>query len=189
MASDGSNKDSYLFDPDILTSINFCNLKSDLPPHITPSSPGDGLVLRPLSVTDFHKGYMDLLSQLTKVGEVSEETYEHQFRGMKESNSAYYIAVIEDIARGKVVASTTLHIERKFIHGAALRGRIEDVVVDKDYRGRQLGKLLVECLLKLGEQLRCYKVTLDCDPKLKPYYEKFGFSHPDVFFLAVRFFD
>ena len=100
MASDGSNKDSYLFDPDILTSINFCNLKSDLPPHITPSSPGDGLVLRPLSVTDFHKGYMDLLSQLTKVGEVSEETYEHQFRGMKESNSAYYIAVIEDIARG-----------------------------------------------------------------------------------------
>ena len=101
----------------------------------------------------------------------------------------YYPPFSQCLYLGKVVASTTLHIERKFIHGAALRGRIEDVVVDKDYRGLQLGKLLVECLLKLGEDLRCYKISLDCDPKLKPYYEKFGFSHPEILFLAVRFYD
>ena len=91
---------------------------------------------------------------------------------------------------GRIVASATLYIEYKFIHGAALRGRIEDVVVDTDYRGMQLGKLLLECLIKVGEQLPCYKISLDCEPKMKPYYEKFGFSHPDdVYFLAVRFYD
>lgn len=81
-------------------------------------------------------------------------------------------------------------MEYKFIHGTTLRGRIEDVVVGTEYRGKQLGKLLIECLVKIGEDLSCYKISLDCDPKLKSYYEKFGFVHPeDVYFLAVRFFD
>merc|ERR1711971_1180122 len=40
-------------------------------------------------------------------------------------------------------SSATLVRERKFIHSCGSVGRLEDVVVSDDYRGRQLGKLLV----------------------------------------------
>ena len=90
---------TYLFDPDILTKVDISESKSNLPREITPLSPGQGLRLRPLSIQDYDKGYIDLLSGLTKVGEVSKQMYEAQFRSMKESNNTYYIAVIEDIAK------------------------------------------------------------------------------------------
>ena len=53
----------------------------------------------------------------------------------------YYSFVVEDINTERVVASCTLAVEKKFIRGCSSRGRIEDVVVDEGYRGRQLGKL------------------------------------------------
>ena len=100
MASNSSEEtDLYLFDLEVLTKVDISKRKSTLPPGITPLSPGEGLRLRPLSMQDYDKGYMDLLSGLTKVGEVSREMYEAQFRNMKESNNTYYIAVIEDIPK------------------------------------------------------------------------------------------
>lgn len=53
----------------------------------------------------------------------------------------YYITVIEDTRSNKIIGSATLVIESKFIHGCGIRGRLEDVVVDDTYRGKQLGKL------------------------------------------------
>lgn len=64
-----------------------------------------------------------------------------RFDEMAGSPGTYYIMVIEDTNTGQAVASTTLAVEKKFIRGCACRGRIEDVVVDEGYRGRQLGKL------------------------------------------------
>jgi glucosamine-phosphate N-acetyltransferase len=53
----------------------------------------------------------------------------------------YYVTVIEDLRSNKIIGSATLVLEQKFIHGCAVRGRLEDVVVDDTYRGKQLGKL------------------------------------------------
>lgn len=53
----------------------------------------------------------------------------------------YYAFVIEDTNTRQVIASCTLAVEKKFIRACSSRGRIEDVVVDEVYRGRQLGKL------------------------------------------------
>jgi len=55
------------------------------------------------------------------------------------------------------------------------RGRIEDVVVDSDYRGQKLGNVLIELLKKLARYLNCYKLTLDCNDEMIVFYEKFGF--------------
>ena len=100
MASNKTEEnDEYLFDLEILSKVDITKRKSNLPPEITPLSPGEGLKLRPLSIQDYDKGYIGLLSALTKVGEVSKQMYEAQFRNMKESNKSYYIAAIEDIAK------------------------------------------------------------------------------------------
>jgi glucosamine-phosphate N-acetyltransferase len=53
----------------------------------------------------------------------------------------YYVTVIEDTRSNKIIGAATLVIERKFIHGCGIRGRLEDVVVNDTYRGKQLGKL------------------------------------------------
>lgn len=53
----------------------------------------------------------------------------------------YYITVIEDTRKAEIIGAATLITELKIIHGCGLRGRLEDVVVNSTYRGKQLGKL------------------------------------------------
>lgn len=55
--------------------------------------------------------------------------------------NSYFVIVVEDVRTNRVISSCTVHIERKFIRNCSSRGRIEDVVVDDAYRGKQLGKL------------------------------------------------
>eukprot|EP01137_Pigoraptor_chileana_P025915 Opistho-2@96136 len=134
-------------------------------------------------------GFLDLLSQLTKVGDVSEERFTAQFEAMIAAKDTYYVVVIEDPALNRLVACATLVVELKFIHGASKRGHIEDVVVDEQQRGRQLGKIIIEALKCVGEATGCYKVTLDCKKDRVGFYEKCGFSNEEICFLTKRFFD
>lgn len=82
-------------------------------------------------------------------------------------------------------------------------------MVDEKYRGRQLAKLycllfylemklvlmllssfsMIESLRLLSIKLGCYKLSLDCEEKNRPFYEKFGFKHGSTLFLQLRFFD
>lgn len=55
----------------------------------------------------------------------------------------YYVTVIEDTRSNAIIGAATLVTEFKFIHECGLRGRLEDVVVNSTYRGKQLGKLYV----------------------------------------------
>lgn len=62
------------------------------------------------------------------------------FREMQRAGG-YYVTVIEDSRGDKIIGSSTLITEYKFIHECGLRARLEDVVVNNTYRGKQLGKL------------------------------------------------
>ena len=68
-------------------------------------------------------------------------------------------------------------IERK-INGRTA-GHIEDVVVSKQHRGRGIGELLIEDLVKTAKKEQCYKIILNCSDKNVPFYNKFGFSKVD----------
>ena len=76
------------------------------------------LILRELETADFHKEYFRLLSQLTDVGTVSQEQFEAAFASIAKSATSR-TAVIEDVAKSKIVASCTLFIEQKFIHSCS----------------------------------------------------------------------
>lgn len=60
---------------------------------------------------------------------------------MKCCEGTYYVVVVEDVVNNRIAASATLAVEKKFIRHCSARGRVEDVVVDENYRGKQLGKL------------------------------------------------
>lgn len=61
---------------------------------------------------------------------------------------------------GKIVASGTLVIERKFIRGCGKVGHLEDIVVEKTLQGTGVGKKLINVLVELSESLGAYKVSL-----------------------------
>ncbi len=52
-----------------------------------------------------------------------------------------YVIVVEDVLKTHIVAAGTLLIELKFLRGGGLVGHIEDIVTDKTYRGKNLGKM------------------------------------------------
>merc|ERR1711863_194981 len=135
-------------------------------PALSVASPGEGLVVRSLCLEDYDRGYLSLLSQLTSVGDISREEWEARWHQLRDSNSTYYVIVVEDRSMARVVGAATLVRERKFIHSCGSVGRLEDVVVSDDYRGKQLGKLLVTTASLLAVKLGCYKVTLNCNDKM-----------------------
>jgi glucosamine-phosphate N-acetyltransferase len=141
---------------------------------------GDNLILRSLKIDDFERDYLKILEQLTVVGDdVNKEKFEERFFEMKSCLNTYYVLVVEDLALNKCIASTTLVNEQKFIRHASSRGRIEDVVVDDGYRGKKLGKLLLDFAVVLSKIVGCYKVSLECEDELKGFYGLFGFKLED----------
>ncbi|WKX95562.1 hypothetical protein Q1695_012204 [Nippostrongylus brasiliensis] len=170
----GDLTSEYLFDPSILSS----DIVGEVP---------NGLHVRPLRLSDYSSGFLDILSQLTVVGEISFEEFEQRFRSMKAGSSPpYYVVVIEDLSSGRVIGAATLVIEWKFIHHAGCRGRVEDVVVDKEMRGKKLGALLNRVLVALAKKVGVYKLSLECKDSLISFYELYGYTK-DVNFLVQRF--
>lgn len=125
------------------------------------SSGSAGLVTRELEVTDFGKGFLELLGQLTVVGEIGQDAFKQRFKELRESGM-YRICVVEDVGAKRIVAAATLLIEKKFIRQCGLVGHVEDVVVDKRYRGKWLGFKVVDQLKMWAKEQGCYKIILDC---------------------------
>lgn len=180
----------YLYDPGMLRKLTFEDYKNIYKDGISPTNPGEGLVIRPLALSDFDKGYMQLLQHLTKVGDVSQEKFEDRFKQMKSCPDTYYIVVIEDTTLGKVVGSASLIKEQKFIHGATARARVEDVVVSDEYRGKQLGKILLDVVLHLSKVIGCYKLSLECKDNMVKFYSVFDLKRPEgQNYMELRYFD
>uniref|UniRef100_A0A9L0TQV5 Glucosamine-phosphate N-acetyltransferase 1 n=1 Tax=Equus caballus TaxID=9796 RepID=A0A9L0TQV5_HORSE len=86
-----------MFDPSLLKEVDWSQNTATFSPAISPTHPGEGLVLRPLCTADLNR-----------------ESFEH----MKKSGD-YYVTVVEDVTLGQIVATATLIIEHKFIHSCA----------------------------------------------------------------------
>ena len=110
--------------------------------RVSTSSKIADLVLREIRAEDYDKKMLDLLTQLTVVGNVSKEFFMKRCEVMR-ADPRQRILVVEDVKRNVIVATGTLCVEPKFIHQAGLAGHIEDVVVDKDMRSQGLGSEVV----------------------------------------------
>ena len=179
-----------IFDPSILQDLDISNLNGVKfnPPIENCLTPGADLRLRPLQIGDFSLGFLQLLTQLTKVGDISEDQWQQRFVDMKKKVGTYYVMVVEDRKTQQVVGATTLLVEQKFIHECSQVGRVEDVVVSDKYRGRQLGKFLVAVAILLAQKLHCYKVTLNCTDSMLAFYSGLGFKceEGDANFMVIR---
>ena len=53
---------------------------------------------------------------------------------------------------------------------------IFDIIVDSGYRGKNLGKVLMEAVLNHPKLKNIKSIELYCLAEMKPFYEKWGFS-------------
>ena len=130
--------------------------------------------IRKMKKEDLFNGFLTSLDSLREASSITKEKAEKVFEKIN-SNDDHIIAVAE--YEGKVVGAATLLIETKFIHNGGLVGHIEDVVVDSNFQGKKIGQKIIKYLLEHSKQRGCYKTILDCEDKVKPFYEKLGFKH------------
>jgi glucosamine-phosphate N-acetyltransferase len=82
--------------------------------------------------------------------------------------------------KGYVRGVASLYILEKLMHNGSNVGLIEDVAVASNSQGMGIGRLLINKLVEIAKEERCYKVILNCSDKNVGFYEKCGFSQREV---------
>ena len=131
------------------------------------------LIIRKIIESDLENGFLESLDNLRQTSNLEQNSVKNILKKILENeNHIIHVAELD----GKIVGSTTLLIEQKFIHEGGFVGHIEDVVVNKKFEGRGIGMKLVLSLLDVSKKKKCYKTILNCEDKLIPFYEKIGFK-------------
>lgn len=134
----------------------------------------EGYAIRRVLKLDY-QGYIDTLSGLTTVGNVSESDFETLVAYWDE-NPIYRPHVIVNLA-DIVVATGMLLVEKKLIHGCGSVGHIEDILVASSEQGKKLGISIITALTEEAKAAGCYKVILDCSAHNVGFYEKCGYKN------------
>lgn len=140
----------------------------------------EGLVIRSLDVNDYYKNYLQLLSQLTVVEIRSFDEFKTQYECLNKEFIKIFVIEYDNT----IIATGTLIIEKKFIRGFKSVGHIEDIVVGGEFRGKGIGKIMINHLISYGKANDCYKIILDCDEENIPFYKKCGF-YPKATCMAL----
>ncbi|XP_008565167.1 PREDICTED: glucosamine 6-phosphate N-acetyltransferase [Galeopterus variegatus] len=174
-----------MFDPSLLKEVDWSQNTATFSPAISPTHPGEGLVLRPLCTADLNRGFFKVLGQLTETGVVNPEQFMKSFEHMKKSGD-YYVTVVEDVTLGQIVATATLIVEHKFIHSCAKR--VPFLLINAVFLlSPLLNSRLLSTLTLLSKKLNCYKITLECLPQNVGFYKKFGYTVSEENYMCRRF--
>ena len=92
---------------------------------------------------------------------------------LSDPNSTTIVISIEDV----IVGVASIHIIKKLTR---ILGIIEDVAVNEKYRGKGVGKKLVERLILIGKQKNCDKIVLSSSEENSKFYEKIGFKKKEL---------
>ena len=130
---------------------------------------GNNILFRPVEKKDLNQVY-PLLEQLTGVHYHNRD----KDKCWESFNTNTAINSIVGVVDSKIVTYGSIIIENK-IHGS-ISGHIEDIVVDQNFRGQNIGVKLINELVKIGKTKGCYRITLFCKDHLVDFYSKNGFA-------------
>ena len=128
-------------------------------------------MIRNIQINDFNKNYLNLLNQLSK----TKFNFDEFEKYVNNLNDNHHIRVIE--INNRIIATGTLFIESKLIHNINKVGHIEDIIIDKNHRGKGYGMLIINNLIDIAKKNNCYKVILNCNNNLRKFYEKCGLEY------------
>lgn len=126
--------------------------------------------------------YLELLKQLSPETYLDSDTNDAvAFNNFNMEGYKSTFIVLSKPCR-KIIGAASVVFEPKFNRKSILKnttaicGHIEDVIIDKDYRNRGVGKYLINYVLGVCKSKGCYKVILDCASENVEFYKKCGFE-------------
>lgn len=128
--------------------------------------------IRQIQSEDLSRGFLESLDSLRKASDLEIDKARRILDKIKSNPNHIIFVALEN---QRVVGSTTLLLEPKFIHKGGLVGHIEDVVVSKNMQGKGIGEKLIQTALNYAKKEGCYKTILDCKEDVRKFYEKIGF--------------
>ena len=135
------------------------------------------ILIRKLERGDYEKGFLETLSNLSTIGDVSREKFLDILEKM-EKRGEYFVFVAE--LDGQVVGTATLMLQQLFAHSGGRVGHIENVVTRKGFEGQGIGTRLMERLIEECKSQGCYKMILSSDEKNVGFYKRFGFEGKEI---------
>ena len=127
-------------------------------------------MLRYLQEED-HNDYIKLIGQLTSIGRITQSQF---IEFVNNQNDKHRTIVYEH--EGKIIACLTYLIEQKIAHSYSCVMHIEDVVVEKEFRGKGLSRVIMDKAIEISKSMNCYKVILNCSKENVNFYKHLGFS-------------
>ena len=93
------------------------------------------ITIRELEEKDLFNGFLESMDSLKLASNLNREKAKEIFEKINSnSNHFVYVAILD----GRVVGSTSMIIEPKFIHDGGNVAHIEDVVVSQEYQGKRI---------------------------------------------------
>lgn len=114
-------------------------------------------------------GIFNLLNQLTDSPTLDNDKFNDI---ISQSNKLIYVVEIDNV----IIATATLLIDTKLTRGDSNIGYIEEVVTDKNYRNKGISKQLLQYIIDVAKQYKCYKLILTCNDDLINFYTSVGFN-------------
>ena len=135
------------------------------------STTNEPVVISQLSPKDDFKEYFSVLAQLNgqNAADFTRVTFQQRLYYQTLMGQSIFVAKINK----KIVGTAKLVIEPKFFDPI---GHIEDVVVAQEYRGKGVGRALIQRALEKAKEEKCYKVVLEHNGRVAPFYEALGFK-------------
>lgn len=106
----------------------------------------------------------------------SQDDYRRVFAEISAS-SGHELLVAEE--QGEVAGSVVFLIVPNLSHGALPRALVENLVVDRRYQRKGLGRLLMEYAIARAKEAGCYKLALESNKKRREahrFYSSLGFK-------------
>tara|TARA_R110000744_G_scaffold378329_2_gene494314 strand:- start:2481 stop:2906 length:426 start_codon:yes stop_codon:yes gene_type:complete len=131
------------------------------------------MTIRPGSPADVLDMYRLLQQEWKTKEDIDEGSKLAQFDQCVLNNSTFLVAEEND----EIIGMLMLHIQHKLIRNGSRAAFIEEVVVDKNNRGKGIGEQLIKHACNSARIQGCYKITLSCFENRIAFYERCGFNN------------
>ncbi|GHU38183.1 acetyltransferase [Spirochaetia bacterium] len=131
---------------------------------------------------------LELYKQLNPLNEIiiNEITAKNIWKEIEKYNIKYYVAK----ENGKIIGSCYICIIPNLTRGGKSIGFIENVITDKEYRRKGIGKNIIKKAIEYAKEQNCYKVLLQSGNKrteAHKFYESIGFDGKSKKAFEIRF--
>ena len=98
---------------------------------------------------------------------------------IKQNNMSSIVIILDE----KIIGYGSVVFETKIRGG--IHGHIEDIAIHKDFHKNQFGTLLVNKLIQIAKEKKCYKVSLGCNENNLNFYKKNKFEDSGKFMQII----